>query len=89
MAGYVLSLLIQACLQSQADSPHPDPLHLSAHFLQPTKPSILEVQIRVLKRGRSFVNILAELVQQVGSNSFLAPFLHPDARRTALVSQRI
>ncbi|KAJ7119009.1 thioesterase-like superfamily-domain-containing protein [Mycena epipterygia] len=62
--GYILSLLIQACLQSQADSPHPDPLHVSAHYLQPTKTSSLEVQIRVLKRGRSFVNILAELVQQ-------------------------
>ncbi|KAF7359103.1 hypothetical protein MSAN_01251500 [Mycena sanguinolenta] len=61
--GYVLGLIVQACIEHQAGSEHPDPLHVSAHYLQATKTSALEVHIRVLKRGRSFINILADLVQ--------------------------
>ncbi|KAJ6500759.1 thioesterase-like superfamily-domain-containing protein [Mycena sanguinolenta] len=61
--GYVLGLIVQACIEHQAGSEHPDPLHASAHYLQPTKTSALEVHIRVLKRGRSFINVLADLVQ--------------------------
>ncbi|KAJ7144998.1 thioesterase-like superfamily-domain-containing protein [Mycena crocata] len=63
--GYLVCLIVQSCIQNQADSKNPltDPLHVSVHFLQPTKTSTVEVQIRILKRGRNFVNILADLVQ--------------------------
>ncbi|KAJ7491029.1 thioesterase-like superfamily-domain-containing protein [Mycena latifolia] len=61
--GYILSLIIQSCIQHQGGSALPDPLHVSAHFLQATKPTNFEVQVRVLKRGRNFINILADLVQ--------------------------
>jgi len=61
--GYTLSLLVQACIQNQADSEHPDPLHVSAFFLQPTRTSsTIEVQLRIVKRGRSFINVAADLV---------------------------
>ncbi|KAJ7084856.1 thioesterase-like superfamily-domain-containing protein [Mycena belliarum] len=62
--GYILSLIVQACIQKQAGSAHPDPLHVSAHFLQATKRAEFEVRIRILKRGKRFVNILADLVQE-------------------------
>ncbi|KAJ7348868.1 thioesterase-like superfamily-domain-containing protein [Mycena albidolilacea] len=65
--GYALALVVQACIEYQADSEHPDPLHVSAHFLQATKTSTIEVQIRILKPGRSFTNILADLIQGNGS----------------------
>ncbi|KAJ7700796.1 thioesterase-like superfamily-domain-containing protein [Mycena rosella] len=61
--GYILFLIVQSCIQNQAGSSHPDPLHMSAHFLQATKPISVEVKLRILKRGRNFVNILADLVQ--------------------------
>ncbi|KAJ7765752.1 thioesterase-like superfamily-domain-containing protein [Mycena metata] len=61
--GYTLSLLVQACVQNQANSEYPDPLQVSAFFLQPTKTSsTVEVQLRVLKCGRSFINLAADLV---------------------------
>ncbi|KAJ7494364.1 thioesterase-like superfamily-domain-containing protein [Mycena galericulata] len=62
--GYTLSLIVQSCVENQAGSAHPDPMHLTAHFLQPTRTATsFEVHLRVLKQGRSFVNILADLVQ--------------------------
>ncbi|KAK7035934.1 thioesterase-like superfamily-domain-containing protein [Favolaschia claudopus] len=61
--GYVLALIVQACIEFQRNTELPDPLHVSTHYLQPTQASTVEVQLRVLKRGRSFVNILADLVQ--------------------------
>ncbi|KAJ7155648.1 thioesterase-like superfamily-domain-containing protein [Mycena filopes] len=61
--GYILSLLVQACIESQADSAHPDPLQISAFFLQATRPSTtVSIQLRVLKRGRTFVNMAADLI---------------------------
>ncbi|KAJ7778808.1 thioesterase-like superfamily-domain-containing protein [Mycena maculata] len=62
--GYALSLILQSCIQNQVGSAHPDPLHLSAHFLQPTRTSSFEVHLRILKRGRNFINIIADLVQE-------------------------
>ncbi|KAJ7063701.1 thioesterase-like superfamily-domain-containing protein [Mycena amicta] len=61
--GYVLGLIVQATLTHQGSLEHPAPLHVSAHYLQPTSRSPAEIHVRILKRGRSFVNILAELVQ--------------------------
>ncbi|KAJ6567148.1 thioesterase-like superfamily-domain-containing protein [Mycena capillaripes] len=72
--GYALALIVQACIENQARSEHPDPLHVSAHYLQPTKTSAFEVQIRVLKRGRSFVNIIADLIQN-GRSCITAHFI--------------
>ncbi|KAJ7616830.1 thioesterase-like superfamily-domain-containing protein [Mycena polygramma] len=62
--GYVLALIVQACLENQAGTSHPDPLHVSANYLRPTSPSAIEVRLRILKRGRNFINIIADLVQR-------------------------
>ncbi|KAJ7606740.1 thioesterase-like superfamily-domain-containing protein [Mycena polygramma] len=62
--GYVLALIVQACLENQAGTAHPDPLHVSAQYLRPTNPSAIEVRVRILKRGRNFINIIADLVQR-------------------------
>ncbi|CAK5279126.1 unnamed protein product [Mycena citricolor] len=62
--GYVLTLVLEASIKHQSGTDQPDPLHISAHFLQPTKiKTPTEIQVRVLKAGRNYVNILADLVQ--------------------------
>ncbi|KAJ6630387.1 thioesterase-like superfamily-domain-containing protein [Mycena sp. CBHHK59/15] len=61
--GYMLGFIVQSCLQSQASSEHPDPLHVSAHFLQAASISTFDIKLRILKQGRSFTNIIADLVQ--------------------------
>ena len=63
--GYVLALLVDACVQYQSNTGHRDPLHVTAHFLRSTAVSPFEVEIRTLKTGRGFTNITAELVQRV------------------------
>ncbi|KAJ6585390.1 thioesterase-like superfamily-domain-containing protein [Mycena capillaripes] len=62
--GYALALVVQACIQHQASTPHRDPVHVTAHFLQATSIAPFEVRVRILKRGRGFTNLLADLVQQ-------------------------
>ncbi|KAF7364836.1 hypothetical protein MVEN_00353900 [Mycena venus] len=62
--GYVLALAIEACIQHQACTPHRDPIHAAAHFLQPTSIAPFEVHVRTLRKGRGFTNVLADLVQQ-------------------------
>jgi Thioesterase-like superfamily len=66
-AGYVLALLVDACIQyqSQSNTGHRDPIHVTAHFLRTTAVSPFEIQIRMLKSGRGFTNIAADLVQRV------------------------
>ncbi|KAF8906180.1 thioesterase-like superfamily-domain-containing protein [Mucidula mucida] len=64
--GYVISLIIEACMQFQAGTPTPDPIHVTAHFLQSATAGspAFEIHIRVLKTGRLFTNFLAEFVQK-------------------------
>ncbi|KAJ7796338.1 thioesterase-like superfamily-domain-containing protein [Mycena olivaceomarginata] len=62
--GYVLALVLEACILHQASTPHRDPIHVSAHFLQATSIAPFEVRVRTLRRGRGFTNVLADLVQQ-------------------------
>ncbi|KAJ7611748.1 thioesterase-like superfamily-domain-containing protein [Roridomyces roridus] len=61
--GYILALIIQACITHQSTTTLPSPLHVSAHYLQPTQPAPFEVHIRIIKPGRNFINIHAELMQ--------------------------
>ncbi|KAJ7643777.1 thioesterase-like superfamily-domain-containing protein [Roridomyces roridus] len=62
--GYVLALALQACIQYQESTTHPDPIHVTGHYLQATSLGPFEVRVRTLKRGRGFTNVLADLVQQ-------------------------
>ncbi|KAA1474691.1 hypothetical protein DENSPDRAFT_804531 [Dentipellis sp. KUC8613] len=62
--GYVLGLIIEACVQHQASTKLPDPLHVTAHYLKPTSLGPLEVHVRMLKSGQTLCNITAELIQK-------------------------
>ncbi|KAJ7617509.1 thioesterase-like superfamily-domain-containing protein [Mycena polygramma] len=62
--GYALALVLQACVQHQVSTSHPDPVQVTAHFLQATSVAPFEVRVRTLKRGRGFTNLIADLVQQ-------------------------
>ncbi|KAF7299793.1 hypothetical protein HMN09_00985300 [Mycena chlorophos] len=61
--GYVLGLVVQACVERQASTAHPDPIHVTSHFLQATSVAPFQVHIRVLKTSRQFTNLIANLVQ--------------------------
>jgi acyl-CoA thioesterase len=53
-------------MQHQAQTSHVDPLHVSAHFLRPSSSKVpFAVNVAVLKVGKSFTNLKADLVQEV------------------------
>ncbi|KAH0831881.1 thioesterase-like superfamily-domain-containing protein [Lanmaoa asiatica] len=62
--GYSLGVIVEACIQHQSGSSHADPIYVSAHFLRATNTGIGQVQVKLLKSGKTFTNIIAELVQQ-------------------------
>ncbi|KAF7298372.1 hypothetical protein MKEN_01361800 [Mycena kentingensis (nom. inval.)] len=62
--GYALGVIAQACIVHQATSDLPSPLHVVAHYLNPTMVGTAEIGLRVVKQGKSFVNIVAELEQE-------------------------
>ena len=74
MTGYVLGLVIEATIQHQTPSNHPDPIHVTGHFLKSTVVGPFEVHIRILKTGRSFTNVSAQLVQHVRYISYSSTF---------------
>lgn len=64
--GYVLGLILESAIKKQSDTSHPDPIHVTAHFLRSaTTSSPFEVHIQILKPGRGFTNLTANLVQEV------------------------
>ncbi|OBZ76522.1 hypothetical protein A0H81_03491 [Grifola frondosa] len=48
----------------------PRPIHLTVHFLRIPRLATLHVHVRVLKIGRDFTNLLADLVQNVSLSCF-------------------
>ena len=68
-----MGLILEAVTKNQCGSPHPDPIHLTAHFIRPTSVGEFEVHIRVVKKGKGFVNLTANLVQRV-SRSIVCSF---------------
>ncbi|KAJ6508314.1 thioesterase-like superfamily-domain-containing protein [Mycena sanguinolenta] len=62
--GYVLALVLEACIRYQAATAHRDPIHLTAYFLQATSIAPFEVHVRAVKRGRGYTNLAADLIQQ-------------------------
>ncbi|KAK1236047.1 hypothetical protein PQX77_000726 [Marasmius sp. AFHP31] len=61
--GYVFGLIIEACLQHQAQTRHRDPIHATAHFLRATSVAPFKVHIRKLREGKGLTNLVADLVQ--------------------------
>ncbi|KAI0784658.1 thioesterase-like superfamily-domain-containing protein [Abortiporus biennis] len=61
--GYILGLILEAVVQQQAKTSHPDPIHVTAHFLKSAIVAPFEVHIRILKPGKGFCNLTANFVQ--------------------------
>ncbi|KAH7925599.1 hypothetical protein BV22DRAFT_1195078 [Leucogyrophana mollusca] len=62
--GYALGVALEACIKHQSSSSHRDPVHVTAHFLRASNVGNVEVHVRTLKSGKSFTNLLADIVQQ-------------------------
>ena len=69
----MLGLLVEACIRSQKTTKHRDPIHVTAHFMQPTAKSEYRVEIKVIRTGSRFSNLLANLVQDVSILFFCLP----------------
>jgi len=63
--GYVLGLLFSAIRSAQRGTPHPDPMHLTCHYIASLGDGSFRIEVRAVKRGRGFANIDAQLVQKV------------------------
>ncbi|KAG6846539.1 hypothetical protein H0H93_013346, partial [Arthromyces matolae] len=61
---YLLALLVDACTQHQSHKSHPDPIHVTAHYLKSSRCAEFEIRVRVIKTGRGYTNLIAELRQQ-------------------------
>lgn len=56
---------MEACLHHQKLTRHPDPFHVTAHFLRATSVGPFEVRIHTIRSGRGMSNVHADLVQDV------------------------
>ncbi|KAI0028269.1 thioesterase-like superfamily-domain-containing protein [Vararia minispora EC-137] len=61
--GYVLALVLNALIAHQTGSTHPDPIHITAHFLRSTSPGPFSVRVKLYRVGRVTANLGAELWQ--------------------------
>ncbi|KAF9262892.1 hypothetical protein L218DRAFT_866279 [Marasmius fiardii PR-910] len=61
--GYVLGLIVEACIQRQSGTRHRDPIHVTAHFLRATAIQPFTIHVRKLREGKGFTNLVAELIQ--------------------------
>ncbi|KAG8940910.1 hypothetical protein FRC04_004893 [Tulasnella sp. 424] len=61
--GFSLSATLDAALQFQSETPHPDPVRLSTQFLRAVTPAIFQVRIRPVQAGKPSTNLTAELWQ--------------------------
>ncbi|KAL5528088.1 hypothetical protein ACEPAF_7224 [Sanghuangporus sanghuang] len=62
--GYVVGIVLTAAGDLQSSSPHPDPVHLTAHYLQSVEVSECEVRLKIIRRGKNFTNIDTDLIQK-------------------------
>ena len=63
--GYLLALILEACIQFQSTTAHIDPIHVTAHYLRASFAAPFTICIRSLKTGSGFTNLSAELLQEV------------------------
>jgi acyl-CoA thioesterase len=64
--GYLLAVATKAMRATAAEArgaPTPDPLTVTAHYLSPPAPGPVLIRTQVVKPGKSFVTVMAELVQ--------------------------
>lgn len=58
--GYLMGIVATALVP---ESPHPDPLTLTGHFLSPADPGPARVKVTMLKKGRSVSTAMAVMSQ--------------------------
>ena len=58
--GYLLAIAVQAMI---ADAGRPDPVTVTAHYLSPPSEGRVRIRTQIVKPGRSFVTVMAEVVQ--------------------------
>lgn len=61
----MFGLVLEAAVQHQEGSRHPDAIHATAYFLKSAQVGPFEVRLRELKAGRDFKHLSAALVQNV------------------------
>lgn len=64
-----MGCIIDAVVARQSGTSQQDPVHVSAHYLQSCRPMPFEVRIKVLREGRTYSNLAADLYHDVGSTS--------------------
>ena len=69
LLGYLLALIVEACIQFQSTTDHIDPIHITAHYLRATYAALFTICIHSLKTGSGFTNLSAELSQEVVINN--------------------
>ena len=52
-------------MKRQASTAHPDPVHVTAHFLAATVLSSFEVHVQTIKTRKTLTNIQADFYQRV------------------------
>lgn len=63
--GYVFGLVVESGIVHQAATRHPDPIHVTVHFLKSAMTGPYEVHLKDLKVGRDFTHLSAAFVQDV------------------------
>lgn len=58
--GYLLAIAVRAMA---AEAGQPDPVTVTAHYLSPPGPGEVELRTQIVKPGRSFVTVMAEVHQ--------------------------
>ncbi|KIP10427.1 hypothetical protein PHLGIDRAFT_115547 [Phlebiopsis gigantea 11061_1 CR5-6] len=61
--GYVFGLVVESGIVHQAATRHPDPIHVTVHFLKSAMTGPYEVHLKDLKVGRDFTHLSAAFVQ--------------------------
>lgn len=52
-------------MRFQSVTTQKDPIHVTAHYLRPSTVGVFEVHVRMIKSGRRFTNLVADLFQKV------------------------
>lgn len=62
--GYILALIVEAAMRFQSSTTQKDPIHVTAHYLRPSAAGPFEIHVCIIKSGKGFTNIAADLFQK-------------------------
>ncbi|KAJ3522751.1 hypothetical protein NM688_g8830 [Phlebia brevispora] len=66
VGGYVVAMTLEAVARHQQKARHPDPVHVTAHFLSNTVPGPYEIHVRLIKAGKGTFTTLSASFWQKG-----------------------